>query len=112
MKKVTIAVSINNEPKITALMNHIGFFEVDRVASGGMMSSEFLMVTYEGESSKYNEDFFIGIPKGEKGTEYFSLIVVEGYTTREFEEFLTHHNDRKQPDFEILSFNAKTDDNG
>lgn len=74
MSKRTYAISLDKEQYLSALMNAMKWSEVDRVATGGMVSSEMLLITYEGNDSDLNEDIVVTVPEGREFIElWYSL---------------------------------------
>ena len=93
-KKITIAVPFENVEIATSLMAQTYFLECDRVASGGMMSNPVVLITFQGEDSNYNPQHYIEKKNSEFISTYYSLNVIDGYTTKDFDKFLELHNGR------------------
>lgn len=108
-KKITLVMGMDREPVWNALMSKMNYREVDRVATGGMMSQEQLMITYEGSEEDYTEDLYVELKEGGGDySQYFSLRI-GGFHTDEFEKFKTAHEDNKMQ-YEVKSFNDQRHD--
>lgn len=104
MKKITIAVPLDKEYIITTLMNHIKFNEVERVATGGMMSEPQLLMTFMGNESDYRSDFYVVVPANAQYSYYYSLNAIDGYFSDNLDDFVKYHNSKQKQKLEILNF--------
>ena len=59
IKKITIAVTLENVEKLEFLMSKIKFIEKSRVATGGMMSTPLLLMEFQGDEDTYHEKGYI-----------------------------------------------------
>jgi len=98
MKK-TIAVSLEHEAKVTLLMQKLTFEEIDRVATGGMMSSPCVLITFAGLKENYHNKGYIFIPNEDiegkskdKGT-YFSFKYPDGIWCNNIFDFIKNQKD-------------------
>lgn len=92
--KKTFVVEVENERYLTALMNELEFKEIERVASGGMMSAPILIMTFEGDEGSYHENDYI---KEEAKSDwdvsrFYSLRFPDGRLTNSLEDFKKEHN--------------------
>ncbi len=86
--KITLTVDFKSQEIIRTLMEAIRFMEVDRVATGGMMSGESLLITYEGKEGDYNDNYYIETEVNPNGyITYYSLKQSNGYYTNDIERF-------------------------
>lgn len=93
VKKITIAVSLENVEKLKFLMSKIKFNENSRVATGGMMSLPCLLIEFQGAKETYHENgYIIEKSKSEWSNDtYFTIKNPEGSgfkTLEDFEEYL------------------------
>ena len=59
IKKITIAVALENEKHLQLLMSKIKFIENSRLATGGMMSAPCLLIEFQGDEDLYHEKGYI-----------------------------------------------------
>lgn len=109
MEKKTFVVDMGREAYLIAIMNHMGWREIDRVASGGYMSNNHLMLTFEGDKEDYNDDWYIVAPNDNGGFNYYSVLYPDGYYQSGNDEscvqrFKEVHDKRRNPDFRIQQF--------
>lgn len=100
MNKKTFRVQIENVDAFSALMNHFNWSEIDRVATGGMMSQAELLITFEGHE---DIDPFSYIMLEYQGVKlYLNVDNPNGYICNSAEEFFSQI---KQPKpFEIKKY--------
>ena len=104
--KKTISSELGFENYIILLMNKIGFKEVDRYVTGGQMSSEKVVITFEGFDSDYKENDYIKMPVGVNGYfNFYSLREPNGYHTNTVEKFKEVHY-KSASNIEICSFES------
>lgn len=103
-KKITVAVLIEHAEKIIFLMDKINFTEIDRVATGGMMSSPELLITFEGNISAYHEKGYITRAGDLTGFKYYhSIKQPNGNHTNDFELFKESEKSKKDNfDYNVL----------
>lgn len=91
MKK-TVIVTPNSfqQSAIEALMKELNFTEVERVVTGGHMSSTELVITFEGDEKDYHEKSYVRQPtQSPTGRTYFySLGLIGGHFGETVEEFV------------------------
>jgi hypothetical protein len=97
MKKITVSVNFNTEKIVATLMKKIGWKEIERVATGGMMSNEVLLITYEGYDTDYKEDYYVEVksPTNIEYSTFYSLRVLNGHYTNDFTKFKQVHEKAK-----------------
>ena len=101
----TISVSLGSENYVIALMNKIGFKEEIRVATGGQMSDDHLMMTFGGYDLDYHENDYVKVDgKNDRGDYYYSLRCPNGYYATDFNDFKEFHKNSDRQNFEILTF--------
>lgn len=102
--KKTTSCDLGREVYIIALMNKLGFKEVERHITGGLHSSERIIITFEGLDSDYHENDYVKRHSGNGDFYYYySLKVPDGYYTDTFSIFKSVH-DKCISDIEVLSF--------
>lgn len=101
----TMSVGIGKEAYIIALMDAIGFKEVERRVTGGYMSEEKIQFTFEGEAEKYRETDYVKVPTRSEGYFiYYSLRCPDGYSMNSDEAFRDMNDRANTNDFELCSF--------
>ena len=103
MKK-TISVSLGKEVYLIAIMDAIGFAEVERKSTGGYMSEEKLQMTFSGDEKDYNEGYYIKVPMPNGAHYYYSLRYPDGFFTSSYEKFKNAHDKANTNNFELCSF--------
>lgn len=105
--KKTFSVSLGKEIYLIALMERMGWQEESRIPTGGYMSEERLMITFQGLAEDYTVNDYIKVPSLPQGDkEYFhfySVLVPNGYYTNSVENFKKEH-DRMSVGFELCQF--------
>lgn len=97
LKKITIAVTLENVDKLKFLMSKIKFNENSRVATGGMMSTPCLLIEFQGLESEYHENgYIIEKSKSEWSNDtYYTIKNPEGSAFKTLEDFKNHIKNQK-----------------
>lgn len=102
--KITIEVSTHNQKYIGAIMKHCLFNEIERVATGGMHSNPFLLITYEGKTENLDKELYIRtFVNGIDSRQYYifySIDFPDGFHATSVEQFEERINE-KNTYFEI-----------
>lgn len=88
--KRTFRVELRNVPFLETLMNHFKWEEIDRVATGGMMSQPELLITFGKtlESSPLNPFKYIEVKqKFSKNSIFYSIDEPNGREVKDVEQF-------------------------
>ena len=101
IKKITIAVTLENEEKLQFLMSKIKFIENSRVATGGMMSTPLLLMEFQGDEDTYHEKgYIIEKAKSEWSSDtYFTIKNPDGSGFKTLDEFLKSRNEKVEFDY-------------
>lgn len=95
MKKTIVVFPNSNQHKaVEALMNDLGFKEVERYVTGGLHSSIEIVLTFEGDEQDYHENNYVKF-LGQANEDqikanycyWFSLGYTDGYFTNDIEMF-------------------------
>jgi hypothetical protein len=103
MNKKTFRVQIENVEIFSALMMHFNWIEIDRVATGGMMSQPELLLTFEGSMML---DHLVYVEKKDEYTSYFyNIDYPDGYSSKTVDEF--YSNLKSISNIEIKKYQPK-----
>lgn len=101
IKKITIAVALENEQKLQFLMSKIKFVENSRIATGGMMSSPCLLIEFQGLENEYHEKgYIVEKAKSEWSNDtYFTIKNPDGSMFKTLEDFMKVVNYKEEFDY-------------
>ena len=101
IKKITIAVTLENVEKLEFLMSKIKFLENSRVATGGMMSTPLLLIEFQGDEDTYHEKgYIVEKAKSEWSSDtYFTIKNPDGSGFKTLDEFLKNINKKEEFDY-------------
>ena len=101
IRKITIAVALENVEKLEFLMSKIKFMENSRVATGGMMSSPCLLIEFQGDEDTYHEKgYIVEKAKSEWSSDtYFTIKQPDGSTFKTLDEFIKNLNEKEEFDY-------------
>ena len=101
IRKITIAVTLENEEKLQFLMSKIKFVENSRVATGGMMSTPCLLIEFQGDEDTYHEKgYIVEKEKSEWSSDtYFTIKNPDGSGFKTLYEFLKNRNEKEEFDY-------------
>ena len=101
IKKITIAVTLENVEKLEFLMSKIKFMENSRVATGGMMSSPCLLIEFQGDEDTYHEKgYIVEKAKSEWSSDtYFTIKQPDGSIFKTLDEFIKNLNEKEEFDY-------------
>jgi hypothetical protein len=97
IKKITIAVGLENEKYLQILMSKIKFLENSRVATGGMMSSPMLLIEFQGDEDTYHEKGYI-VKKSKNewiSDTYYTISNPDGKGFKNLDEFLNNQKEKE-----------------
>lgn len=96
IKKITIAVTLENVEKLEFLMSKIKFVENSRIATGGMMSTPLLLMEFQGDEDNYHEKgYIVEKSKSEWSSDtYFTIKNPDGSGFKTLDEFLKNKNEK------------------
>lgn len=100
MNKKTFRVQIENVEIFSAIMTHFEWKEIDRVATGGMMSQPELLITFQG-SRRLDSQTYIE-QKDKYINNYFTIDYPNGFSANSVEEFFK--NKSEPQDFEVKRY--------
>lgn len=101
IRKITIAVALENVEKLEFLMSKIKFMENSRVATGGMMSSPCLLIEFQGDEDTYHEKgYIVEKAKSEWSSDtYFTIKNPDGSMFKTLEDFMKVVNYKEEFDY-------------
>ena len=101
IRKITIAVTLENEEKLQFLMSKIKFMENSRVATGGMMSTPCLLIEFQGDEDTYHENgYIVEKAKSEWSSDtYFTIKNPDGSSFKTLDEFIKNRNKKEVFDY-------------
>ena len=101
IRKITIAVALENVEKLEFLMSKIKFMENSRVATGGMMSSPCLLIEFQGDEDTYHEKgYIVEKTKSKWGSDtYFTIKQPDGSIFKTLDEFIKNLNEKEEFDY-------------
>ena len=101
IKKITIAVGLENEKYLQILMSKIKFLENSRVATGGMMSSPMLLIEFQGDEDTYHgKGYIVKKSKNEWISDtYYTISNPDGTGFKTLDEFLKNRNEKEDFDY-------------
>ena len=101
IRKITIAVTLENVEKLEFLMSKIKFMENSRVATGGMMSSPCLLIEFQGDEDTYHEKgYIVEKAKSEWSSDtYFTIKQPDGSIFKTLDEFIKNLNEKEEFDY-------------
>ena len=101
IRKITIAVALENVEKLEFLMSKIKFMENSRVATGGMMSSPCLLIEFQGDEDTYHEKgYIVEKAKSEWSSDtYFTIKQPDGSIFKTLDEFIKNLNEKEEFDY-------------
>ena len=101
IRKITIAVALENVEKLEFLMSKIKFMENSRVATGGMMSSPCLLIEFQGDEDTYHEKGYIVEKAKSKWSSdtYFTIKQPDGSIFKTLDEFIKNLNEKEEFDY-------------
>lgn len=105
MQKKTFRVQIENVEIFETIMAHFNWKEIDRIATGGMMSQPELLLTYEGIFPLRPNSY---IERKDKYTNYYHTIQhPDGFSAKSPEEYFSKIQLAEK--FEVKEFTSNAD---
>ena len=101
IRKITIAVGLENEKYLQILMSKIKFLENSRVATGGMMSSPCLLIEFQGDEDTYHENGYIVKKSTDNWSSdtYYTIKNPDGLGFKSLDEFVKELNKKDEFDY-------------